>query len=156
MSLYFCYLKTKWFKMSASWPVAGFWFWTSPPSIHNDKLIMPAWETWNMGNSRGNTPDYGLLPEDNFLTEGQRTESTQISGAALRQLSGGSYLEADIWRQISEFGANSMPGVSGAGHQRKARTTGQSLQKSGCWGMLLQVLGSEWGCTYTEQYITQG
>lgn len=83
MCLHFCYLKTKWFKMSASWPVAGFWFWTSPPSINNDKLIMPACETWNMGNSLGNTPDYGLLPEDNFLTEGQRTESTQIAGAAL-------------------------------------------------------------------------
>lgn len=34
--------------MSASWPVAGFWFWTSPPSISND-LCQPVkleiWET---------------------------------------------------------------------------------------------------------------
>ena len=44
---------------------------------------MPACETWNMGNSWGNTADYGLLPGNSFLTEGQRTESTQITGAAL-------------------------------------------------------------------------
>lgn len=50
---------------------------------------MPACKTWHMGNSVGNTHDYGFLPEDSFLTEGPRTESTQITVAALN--SGGRY-----------------------------------------------------------------